>query len=254
VTPRLELVGVSRTFGVDELAVPALRNVSMQADEGEFVAIMGPSGSGKSTLLAICGCLDVGYSGEVLIHPKNSGGGRRARSVAPMDPRTLSMAGLARCRRQLVGLVFQQYNLVPSLTALENIALPLELDGVPVRKARKQAFDALTAVDLVGLEDRFADQLSGGQQQRVAIARGIVGDRRLLLADEPTGALDSHTGEEIMEVLRARADAGTTVLMVTHDARHAAWADRVVFLRDGRIVDSAESISDPSVLLAEHSA
>jgi putative ABC transport system ATP-binding protein len=162
-----------------------------------------------------------------------------------------ALTELARRRRRAVGYVFQDFNLVPTLTAAENVALPLELDGTAWKKARRQALDALRQVGIPELADRFMDQMSGGQQQRVAIARAVVGQRRLILADEPTGALDSTTGQGVMEVLRARADAGAAVMLVTHEARHAAWADRVVFLRDGRIVDQAAAMHDPAMLLAQ---
>lgn len=163
----------------------------------------------------------------------------------------LGLNELARLRRRAVGYVFQDFNLVPTLTASENVALPLELDGTAAKKAQRQALDALRQVGIPELADRYMDQMSGGQQQRVAIARAIVGDRRLILADEPTGALDSTTGQGVMEVLRGRADAGAAVMLVTHEARHAAWADRVVFLRDGRIVDQAAAMHDPAMLLAQ---
>jgi putative ABC transport system ATP-binding protein len=163
----------------------------------------------------------------------------------------LGLNELARLRRRAVGYVFQDFNLVPTLTAAENVALPLELDGTAARKAQRQAVDALRQVGIPELAARYMDEMSGGQQQRVAIARAIVGDRRLILADEPTGALDSTTGQGVMEVLRGRADAGAAVMLVTHEARHAAWADRVVFLRDGRIVDQAAAMHDPAMLLAQ---
>jgi putative ABC transport system ATP-binding protein len=184
---------------------------------------MGPSGSGKSTLLTLAGGLDTPTSGEVLVE-----------NVALPG---LSRRDLAKLRRRSVGYVFQDFNLIPALTALENVALPRELDGIPTRRARKEALAALAELDLSELADRFPDDMSGGQQQRVAIARAIVGDRRLVLADEPTGALDSETGEAVLRLLRARVDAGAGALLVTHEARHAAWADRVVFLRDGVVVD-----------------
>lgn len=231
----LELAGVSRTFGVSEAAVPALRNVSLSIGKGEFVAIMGPSGSGKSTLLSIMGALDTGFSGHVEIYGQAVMG--------------LNRQELARLRRRGLGFVFQHFNLVPTLTALENIALPLELDGVGVRHAREQAARALERVELPELADRFIHQMSGGQRQRIAIARAIVGDRRLVLADEPTGSLDSATGDEILRTLRDLSDDGVAVVLVTHEARHASWADRIIFLRDGRIVDEARSESDPDVLL-----
>jgi putative ABC transport system ATP-binding protein len=145
--------------------------------------------------------------------------------------------------------VFQQLNLIPSLTAVENVALPIELDGVAVRRARRMALAALSDVDLADIAGRFPDDMSGGQQQRVAIARALVGARRLVLADEPTGALDSQTGEAVLRLLRARVDAGAAGVLVTHEARHAAWADRVVFLRDGVIVDTAGPLAQAEDLL-----
>jgi putative ABC transport system ATP-binding protein len=155
-------------------------------------------------------------------------------------------------RRTSVGYVFQGFNLVPALTAAENVALPRELDGVRSGKARRDALAALEEVGIADLADRFPDDMSGGQQQRVAIARAIVGERRLVLADEPTGALDTETGEEILRLLRARCDAGAAGVLVTHEARHAAWADRVVFLRDGVVVDESGSAPVDDLLEAGH--
>jgi putative ABC transport system ATP-binding protein len=232
----LELAKISRTFGQGATAVAALRDVDLTVNAGEFVAVMGPSGSGKSSLLALAGGLDRPTSGGVLVESTPLAG--------------LGLNARARLRRRAVGYVFQEFNLVPTLSATENVALPLELDGVPARKAHRQALDALRQVGIPELGHRFMDEMSGGQQQRVAIARAIVGSRRLILADEPTGALDSTTGHGVMEVLRSRADAGAAVMLVTHEARHAAWADRVVFIRDGRIVDEAAAMHDPAVLLA----
>jgi putative ABC transport system ATP-binding protein len=204
-------------------------------EEGELVAVMGPSGSGKSTLLNLAGGLDRPSQGEVVVDGTVLGScGRRA---------------LAVLRRRRVGYVFQDLNLLPSLTAAENVALPLELDGVAVRQAWRVAAAALSTVDLDGYGPRFPDELSGGQQQRVAIARALVGQRRLLLADEPTGALDSQTGEAVLRVLRSKVDGGAAGVLVTHEARHAAWADRVVFLRDGRIVDTSGPLDQPEGLL-----
>ncbi|MBK6887970.1 MAG: ABC transporter ATP-binding protein [Tetrasphaera sp.] len=223
-TPVLRLVDVVRTHGDGDTAVHALRGVSLDVLPGELVAVMGPSGSGKSTLLNLAGGLDKATSGQVYIEDSEIGG--------------LTPAQLAALRRRRVGFVFQDFNLIPSLTAGENVALPLELDGTPARQARGLAADALELVGLRDLIDRFPDKMSGGQQQRVAIARALVGDRRLVLADEPTGALDSHTGEGVLRVLRERCDGGSAGLLVTHEARHAAWADRVVFLRDGIVVDT----------------
>src|SRR5919198_309879 len=231
----LVLDAVHRVHGSGATAVHALRGVSVSVGEGELVAVMGPSGSGKSTLLNLAGGLDRPTQGEVIVDGTALGDcGRRA---------------LAALRRRRVGYVFQDLNLLASLTAAENVALPLELDGVGVRKARKQAVVALSEVDLGDQVDRFPDELSGGQQQRVAIARALIGERILVLADEPTGALDSHTGEAVLRLLRSKVDDGAAGVLVTHDARHAAWADRVVFLRDGAIVDTAGPLDQPDELL-----
>ncbi|MFF2627435.1 ABC transporter ATP-binding protein [Kitasatospora griseola] len=221
----LRLEGVGRVHGQGEAEVHALHPIDLEVRAGEFLAVMGPSGSGKSTLLALAGGLDRPSVGRVLVEG------------APLEG--LSRARLADVRRRSVGYVFQSYNLIPSLTAAENIALPRELDGVPARKARAEALVALEEMGIAHLADRFPEDMSGGQQQRVAIGRALAGERRLVLADEPTGALDSATGEAVLQVLRARCDAGAAAMMVTHDATHAAWADRVVFLRDGRIIREA---------------
>jgi putative ABC transport system ATP-binding protein len=221
--PVLDLRDVRRVHGSGPTAVDALRGVSISIRPGELVAVMGPSGSGKSTLLTLAGGLDTPTAGEVLVEGVGLSG--------------LSRRELAKLRRRSVGYVFQDFNLIPALTALENVSLPRELDGIATRRARKEALEALEEVDLGDLADRFPDDMSGGQQQRIAIARAIVGERRLILADEPTGALDSETGEAVLRLLRGRVDAGAGALLVTHEARHAAWADRVVFLRDGVVVD-----------------
>ena len=234
-TAVLQLAGVSRIHGSGETEVHALRGVSFAAHAGELVAIMGPSGSGKSTLLTLAGGLDTPTHGTV--------------SVEGLDLGGLGQKGRARMRRTSIGYVFQDFNLIPALTAAENVALPRELDGERARTARQAAHAALAEVGIEDLAHRFPDEMSGGQQQRVAIARAIVGDRRLILADEPTGALDTDTGEEILRLLRARCDAGAAGVLVTHEARHAAWADRVVFLRDGVVVD--ESGADPVDVLLE---
>jgi putative ABC transport system ATP-binding protein len=236
-TAVLELREVSRQHGSGPAAVHALRGVSLVVHPGELVAVMGPSGSGKSTLLTLAGGLDRPTSGQVLVDGQPLAG--------------LSTAAVARLRRRSLGYVFQDLNLIPSLTAAENVQLPLELDGVRTATARRAARESLAEVGLADQADRFPDEMSGGQQQRTAIARALVGDRRLVLADEPTGALDSETGEAVMELLRTRVDAGAAALLVTHEARHAAWADRVVFLRDGVLVDTtgtpqgAERLLDP---------
>jgi putative ABC transport system ATP-binding protein len=233
----LELDTVTRVHGEGPTEVTALRAVSFAAYAGELVAVMGPSGSGKSTLLTLSGGLDTPTSGAV--------------RVEGVDLATLGQKGRAAIRRTSVGYVFQDFNLIPALTAVENVALPRELDGAGARSARRAALAALEEVGIADLAHRFPDEMSGGQQQRVAIARAIVGGRRLVLADEPTGALDSETGEEILRLLRARCDAGAAGVLVTHEARHAAWADRVVFLRDGVVVD--ESGSDRPDALLERS-
>jgi putative ABC transport system ATP-binding protein len=232
----LALREVHRVHGSGETAVHALRGVTLTVDEGELVAVMGPSGSGKSTLLNLAGGLDRPTRGEVAVDGTVLGRcNRRA---------------LAALRRRRVGYVFQDLNLLPSLTAAENVALPLELDGLGTRLAWRQALAALSDVDLDGYGPRFPDELSGGQQQRVAIARALIGQRRLLLADEPTGALDSQTGEAVLRLLRSKVDAGAAGVLVTHEARHAGWADRVVFLRDGVIVDTSGPLDQPDELLA----
>ncbi|MEU0359608.1 ABC transporter ATP-binding protein [Streptomyces cyaneofuscatus] len=234
--PVLELRALTRTHGSGIAEVHALRGISLSVYPGELVAVMGPSGSGKSTLLTLAGGLDNATSGQVIIEGQ--------------DIAALGRKGVAALRRRSVGYVFQDYNLIPALTAAENIALPRELDGVSVRKARKEALAALAEMKLTEIADRFPDEMSGGQQQRVAIARALVGDRRLVLADEPTGALDSETGEAVLALLRTRCDQGAAGVMVTHEPRYAAWADRVVFLRDGSIVDQTLTTGADSLLAA----
>ena len=231
----LVLDRVTRVHGDGPTAVHALRGIDLAVRAGELVAVMGPSGSGKSTLLTCAGGLDTPTSGEVSIEG------------TPLS--TLRPQQLAALRRRSVGYVFQDFNLIPGLTAAENVALPLELDGARMRPARALALAALESVGVADLADRFPDDMSGGQQQRVAIARAVVGDRRLVLADEPTGALDSETGEAVLRLLRDRVDAGAAGVLVTHEARHAAWADRVVFLRDGRVTDATRAPSAPEELL-----
>ncbi len=231
----LDIRNLTRVHGQGESQVHALRGVDLTVVAGELVAVMGPSGSGKSTLLTIAGGLDSPTEGTVAIEGTLLGG--------------LSRKALAALRRRSVGYVFQDFNLIPALTAAENVALPRELDGDSTRAARRLALTALDEVGIPELADRFPDDMSGGQQQRVAIARAIVGDRRLVLADEPTGALDTETGEQVLRLLRARCDAGAAGVLVTHEARHAAWADRVVFLRDGLAVDQTGPSPEAESLL-----
>ena len=233
----LEMRQVSRTYGQGAAEVHALANINLSVDAGTMVAVMGPSGSGKSTLLTIAGSLEDPTSGQVV--------------VAGQELTRLSRNAKARLRRRSVGFVFQDFNLLPGLTAVENVALPLELDGVPARKARKAA---VASLDELGLSDRaehFPDQLSGGERQRASIARAVVGEHQLLLADEPSGALDTANGEAVMRLIHAACQRGMAAVVVTHDAQLASWAGRVVFLRDGRVTDQAAAPAGPESLLGQ---
>ena len=231
----LELRGVSKTYGQEPAAVHALAGVDLSVRAGEMVAVMGPSGSGKSTLLTIAGSLEDPTSGEVLVCGMALAGMPRGRR--------------ARLRRRVIGYVFQDFNLLPGLTAAENAALPLELDGVAVPKARAAGLAALAALGVADRAGWFPDQLSGGERQRVAIARAVVGDRRLLLADEPSGALDSVNAGEVMRLLHEACQRGVAAVVVTHDAQLAAWADRIVLLRDGRMTGQTTRPPGPESLL-----
>jgi putative ABC transport system ATP-binding protein len=219
----LQMHDVTKVYGQGPTEVRALWEINLSVDRGELVAVMGPSGCGKSTLLAIAGSLEEPTSGEVLVDGKVLSG--------------MSGDDRARMRRRSIGYVFQDFNLLGGLTALENVALPLELDGVGGRRARAAAIEALEQLGAVDRANRYPDDLSGGERQRVAIARAVVGGHQLLLADEPTGALDSVNGEGVMRLLRQACQEGVSGVVVTHDAQLASWADRIVFLRDGRIVD-----------------
>jgi putative ABC transport system ATP-binding protein len=232
----LELRSVTKVYGEGATTVQALRGVDLAVQQGEMVAVMGPSGSGKSTLLTIAGSLEDPTSGEVLVE------GARLTGM----PRNAK----ARLRRRLIGFVFQDFNLLPGLTAAENVALPLELDGVRARKALAAGLSALETLGLADRASQFPDELSGGERQRVAIARAIVGDRRLLLADEPSGALDSANGEAVIRLMHAACKNGLAAVVVTHDAQLASWADRVVFIRDGKVVDQTARPPGPESLLA----
>ena len=233
----LELRHVSKTYGEGAAEVHALRDVSLTVEPGALVAIMGPSGSGKSTMLTIAGSLEDASSGDVI--------------VAGQALAALSRNERARLRRRSIGFVFQNFNLLAGLTAAENVALPLELDGIPARLARKAAIKALDELGLGDRAARFPDELSGGERQQVAIARAVVGERRLLLADEPSGALDSVNAEGVMRLVRATCQGGVAGVVVTHDAQLASWADRVVFLRDGRISDQTAPLPGPESLLTQ---
>ena len=231
----LELRQVSKIYGQGPTEVQAIIDVSLSVDSGELVAVMGPSGSGKSTLLTIAGSLEDPTTGQVLID---------GASLSKM-----SRNDKARLRRRSVGYVFQDFNLLAGLTAVENVSLPLELDGVSARKARTAGLAALDQLGLGEQASRFPDELSGGERQRVAIARAVVGDSHLLLADEPSGALDSVNGEAVMRLVVAACRRGMAAMVVTHDAQLASWADRVVFLRDGRVVDQTLPPPSPESLL-----
>src|ERR1700733_9768885 len=235
----LELRQISKCYGEGVTAVLALEEIDLSVDEGHLVAVMGPSGSGKSTLLTIAGSLEEPTSGEVRI------AGRALSSMSRNDK--------ARLRRRTVGYVFQEFNLLPGLTASENVALPLELDGVAGKKAQATGMAALEELGLADRATHYPDELSGGERQRVSIARAVVGERRLLLADEPSGALDSTNGESVMRMILGACKQGVAAVVVTHDAQLASWADRVVFLRDGRVVDQTVPPPSPEAILEESS-
>jgi putative ABC transport system ATP-binding protein len=236
----LDLVNVSKSFGEGSAAVKALAHVALSVAPGTMVAVMGPSGAGKSTLLTLAGGLEDPDEGDVLVDGE------------PLS--RMSRNGRARLRRRAIGYVFQDYNLLPGLTAAENVSLPLELDGFPARKARAAGMAALEQLGLASRAGHYPDQLSGGERQRVSIARAVVGDRRLLLADEPSGALDSANGEAVMDLIRAACDRGVAALVVTHDAHLAARADRIVSIKDGHLVSQAgrTSLSRRDVPAEEH--
>jgi putative ABC transport system ATP-binding protein len=226
----IQTVGLTKVYGPKETAVTALDHVNMTVQQGEFVAVMGPSGCGKSTLLHLVGALDRPTEGRVLLEGR--------------DTSAMTDTQLTELRRRKLGFVFQFFNLIPVLSALDNATLPLVLDGVAPGKARACAAEWLRRM---GLGDRLEyrpDQLSGGQQQRVALARALVAEPLAVLADEPTGNLDTRAADDIVALLRQLADDGRSILMVTHDPRLAAYADRIVFLKDGRIVDESRLSGD----------
>lgn len=221
----LQTENLTKIYGSGTTAVTALDHVTLQIQPGEFVAIMGPSGCGKSTLLHLLGGLDTASEGYVVFDGYNLN--------------DLNDDALTQLRRRKIGFIFQFFNLIPVLTALENAALPVMLDGIKPAQAKQRAAEWLTRF---GMADRLThrpDQLSGGQQQRVAIARALVAEPALILADEPTGNLDTRSGDEIAGLLRSISkDYNRTIVMVTHDPRIAAYADRIIFLKDGKIVDN----------------
>jgi putative ABC transport system ATP-binding protein len=214
---------ISKSYGAGATLVQALTDINLSVDRGHLIAVMGPSGSGKSTLLTIAGSLEEPTSGEVFIDGTSL--------------QTMSHNDKAQLRRRTVEYVFQEFNLLAGLTAVENVSLPLELDGVSARRSRTAGVAILEELGLADRATRYPDELSGGERQRVAIARALVGGRQLLLADEPSGALDQSNGEAVMRMLVAACKKGVAVVVVTHDAYLATFADRVAVLRDGRIVD-----------------
>jgi len=234
----IQTVDLTKVYGKGETAVMALDHVNLSVEAGEFVAVMGPSGCGKSTLLHLMGGLDRPTSGRVVLDGA--------------DLTKLDDTRLTEVRRRKIGFVFQFYNLIPVLNAVENAALPLTLDGRTPGDARVKAAQWLKLVGVDNRQANLPDQLSGGQQQRVAIARALVAEPTLILADEPTGNLDSRAGDEIARLLRQVADEwGRAVLMVTHDPRIAAYADRIVFLKDGRVVDETRLNAGTSQFAAD---
>jgi putative ABC transport system ATP-binding protein len=227
----LELRGISKSYGAGPTEVHAVRDVDLTVGRGSLIAVMGPSGSGKSTLLTIAGSLEEPTSGEVFID------GASVQAMSRNDK--------ARLRRRTIGYVFQEFNLLAGLTAVENVSLPLELDGISAKRAHAAGMSALEELGLADRATHFPDELSGGERQRVAIARAVVGERHLLLADEPSGALDSTNGEAVMRLILGACKRGVAAVVVTHDAQLASWADRVVFLRDGRVID--QTVPPPSL-------
>src|SRR5690625_504226 len=229
----IELRNVIKSYPVanDELVV--LKDINLSITAGEFVAIMGPSGSGKSTLMNIIGCLDQPTSGEYFLHDKR---------VSDYDEKEL--AGV---RNQSVGFVFQQFQLLPRLTALQNVELPMIYGGISKKERLERAADALDKVGLKDRIDHLPNELSGGQKQRVAIARAIVNEPSIILADEPTGALDTKTGKQIMEMFTLLNKEGTTVILVTHEAEVASYAARTVFVRDGELTTADEVVGQDAL-------
>ena len=219
--------GIDKDYYMAGEAVHVLKKISLDITEGEYLSVLGPSGSGKSTLMNIIGCLDIPTAGQYIL---------RGREVEEMDQREL-----AQLRSREIGFIFQNSQLLPRLTALKNVELPLIYAGVPPRERRRRAKEMLVRVGLKDRMDHLPTQLSGGQQQRVAVARALVGNPSLLLADEPTGALDQKTGAQIMELFRELNDEHRTIIMITHDMHIASHAHRVVRIIDGEILEGGSA-------------
>ena len=217
----VQLENVYKSYSQGREPVPVLHDISMTVEQGEYIAIMGPSGSGKTTLMNLLGCLDVPTSGTYLLEGQDIG--------------ALSDDALADIRNNSIGFVFQTFHLLPKMTALDNVALPLLYRGIPLKERRARAAAALKLMGLGDRMDFYPNQLSGGQQQRVAIARAIVGGPKLLLADEPTGALDTTSGNQIMEIFRRLSQRGITIIMITHEPAIAQCADKIYHILDGRL-------------------
>jgi putative ABC transport system ATP-binding protein len=232
-TNLIEITGLTKVYGVDESMVHALAGVNVDVGRGEFVAIMGPSGSGKSTLMNIVGCLDRPTDGQYILD---------GRDVSRMNKNEL-----AEVRNEKLGFIFQSFNLLPRLSALSNVMLPMlyNMQDISDKEAEERAIESLTAVGLGGRLHHRPNQLSGGQQQRVAIARALVNKPPLILADEPTGNLDSKSSVEIMDILHGLHKSGVTIVMVTHEADIAAHAERVICVKDGRILSDGRGGSNP---------
>jgi putative ABC transport system ATP-binding protein len=224
--PVVRLDGVTKVYGEGETSVHALRGVSLDIQQGEFVAIMGASGSGKTTLMNILGCLDIPTAGNYWIRNLN---------VAELDEEQLSVV-----RSQLIGFVFQSFNLIPRTSAAANVELPLAYQGVSLARRRERAREALASVGLADRGKHEPQELSGGQQQRVAIARALVTKPAMVLADEPTGALDTQSTQEILELLRQINETGSTVIVITHEEEVARSARRIIRLRDGNVVEDTQ--------------
>jgi putative ABC transport system ATP-binding protein len=236
--PLIEIHGIERTYVMGDNLVHALRGVDLTIERGSSIAMMGPSGSGKSTMMNIMGCLDQPTKGSYVLDGR--------------DVSRLSRSELADVRGRMIGFVFQSFNLLSRTSALENVEMPLMYQGVPGRERHKRAMHALERVGLSDRADHHSSQLSGGQQQRVAIARALVGEAPIIMADEPTGNLDSKTSYEVMVILQRLVDQGITVILVTHEADIAAYAARVVVLRDGKIIDDRQQ--QPLRVQPEHAA